>query len=406
MGKVKHSKDFLELQKSLEECDVLIVGSGLYGLTVAELASRVFNMNCVIIEKRAEIGGNAHSYFDSETGIEVHKYGSHLFHTNSEKVYNYIRRFTRLNSYIHRVYANYGNRIYTLPFNLLTLNQVYGKIFTPTEAKELLATFENPIKPYPQDFDFDDLETKAIKMVGKDIYERLIEGYTYKQWQLHPSKLPANIISRLPVRTDYDDRYFSDKYQGLPVDGYANWFEKMIQSPRIKVFNEIDYFEIKEFTENLPTVYTGAIDRFFDYNYGTLGWRTLDFVNEKLKVRDFQGTSVMNYPDKEIPFTRIHEFRHLHPEREYPSNATVISREFSRLASQSDEPYYPINSLDDRTKLKNYRSMAKSVSNVHFGGRLGSYLYLDMHMAIGSAIQFMESEFENWLNNLRLTREF
>jgi UDP-galactopyranose mutase len=311
-----------------------------------------------------------------------------------EKIFNYVKTFTEFNSYTHRVFATHKNRIYTVPFNLHTLNQVYDQVFSPEDAQIFLNKFRN--SNFVKDDEFESLESKAIRMVGKDIYQKLIEGYTIKQWETHPSQLPASIISRLPVRANYDDRYFSDKYQGLPLFGYVNWFNKMLNSERIKIFVDADYFDIKKNLFNLPTIYTGAIDRYFNYCYGELGWRTLNFETETLKLKDFQGTAVMNYTDIDVPFTRIHEYKHLHPEREYQGEYTVISREYSKLATRKDEPYYPINSLADRDKLSQYRKKALMEKNVHFGGRLGSYFYLDMHMAIGSAIQFMENDFSTW----------
>lgn len=387
------------ISESLRNCDLLIVGSGFYGATIAEVASRVFSLNCVIVERRSEIGGNAFSYFDSNSGIEVHKYGSHLFHTNSEKVMNYVNRFVELNQYVHRVFSTFGNKIYTLPFNLLTLNQVYDRVFSPAEAMELLESYKVDVENSQlTKSDFENLESKAKKMIGPELYLRLVEGYTWKQWDVHPNKLPSSIISRLPVRLNYDDRYFADKFQGLPRQGYSKWFSQMLSSPKISIFLETDYFEIREMTRGVPTVFTGAVDKYFDFQEGELQWRTLDFEFESLALNDYQGTSVMNFSDVSIPYTRIHEFKHLHPEREHRENNTIIAKEYSRKANRGDEPYYPVNSVEDKVMLRRYRDRIKNERKVHFGGRLGTYQYLDMHMAIGSALQFMESEFWNWWN--------
>jgi UDP-galactopyranose mutase len=231
------------------------------------------------------------------------------------------------------------------------------------------------------------LEEKAISLIGRPLYEAFIRGYTAKQWQTDPRDLPAEIISRLPVRYTYDNRYFNDTYEGLPVDGYTAWLERMADHPSIEVRLDTDFFDHKDdLVGRLPVIYTGPVDRYFDYVEGELGWRTLDFEQEVVPTGDYQGTSVMNYADTDVPFTRIHEFRHFHPERDYPREATVIMREYSRFADRGDEPYYPINTSEDRKRLLAYRDLAKGEDGVVFGGRLGSYKYLDMHMAIGSAL--------------------
>jgi UDP-galactopyranose mutase len=237
------------------------------------------------------------------------------------------------------------------------------------------------------------LEQKAISLVGRPLYEAFIRGYTFKQWQTDPADLPAEVITRLPVRYTFNNRYFSDTYEGLPVDGYTAWLERMLGHPGIEVRVGTDFASLRgDLLGNVPVVYTGPLDEYFGYAAGDLGWRTLDFDTEVLGTGDFQGTPVMNYADSDVPFTRIHEFRHFHPERDwYPKDKTVIMREFSRFADRGDEPYYPINAPRDRERLLAYREMAAREPGVIFGGRLGTYKYLDMHMAIGSALSVYDN---------------
>jgi UDP-galactopyranose mutase len=269
-----------------------------------------------------------------------------------------------------------------MPINLHTINQFLGKALTPGEARQWVKESSNAGKIKPENF-----KEKAISLIGSPLYEAFIKGYTQKQWQTDPNLLPDTIISRLPVRYNYNDRYFDDVYEGLPYSGYTAWLTNMARHPKIKIVTSVDFFDIKsQIRPEQKVIYTGPIDRYFNYSQGVLGWRTLDFETEKLDVEDFQGTSVMNYADPEVPFTRIHEFKHFHPERKYKERKTIIAREYSRFANQTDEPYYPINTEIDRKMLENYRVLAKSEENVHFGGRLGRYQYLDMHMAISSAL--------------------
>lgn len=381
----------------INQSDFVVVGSGFYGLTVAEIAARVFKRKVLIIEQRDHIGGNAYSYFDPDSGIEIHKYGSHLFHTSNKSVFEYISRFTSLNDYRHRVKAKSNDKYYDIPINLGTISSVYEKVLTPTEAQNLL--FE--ITKNYQSLKRENLEEKAISLIGWKLYEKFIKGYTSKQWQTDPKLLPADIINRLPVRFNFNDLYFDDKWQGLPIDGYQAWFKSMVEDVNIDILLNTDFFNIKNLLKDKKVIFTGPIDRFFNYKFGALGWRTLDFEIEKHEVADYQGVAVLNYVDQEVPWTRIHEFKHLHPERHPKENVTLIMKEFSRSAYELDDPYYPINSSQDREKLAKYRELAKRERNVVFGGRLGTYKYLDMHMAIASALNFMNNEFEKWLRNIR-----
>jgi UDP-galactopyranose mutase len=377
--------------------DLVVIGAGLFGLTIAERAAES-GRKVLLIEKRKFIGGNAYSYFDEVTGIEVHKYGSHLFHTSNANVWEYVNRFTEFNNYVHKVFTLHNNRVFSMPINLHTINMFFEKFLSPVEAESLIKsqredTAESKLKS---------LEEKAISLIGKPLYDAFIKGYTAKQWQTPPSELPADIISRLPVRFNYRNDYFDDRWQGLPLDGYQAWFNRMVDHKNIEILTGVDFlagegqYSKKRIVGRVPVVFCGAIDRYFDYEFGMLGWRTLDFQTTVLNVPDFQGTSVMNFSDETYPYTRIHEFRHLHPERaeRYSTSSTVISKEFSRFADEEDEPYYPINSESDSTKLKLYRTLMKETNSVFFGGRLGSYKYLDMHMAVASALSMWNNELE------------
>jgi UDP-galactopyranose mutase len=276
-----------------------------------------------------------------------------------------------------------------MPINLSTIQSFYKKILSPSEAKDLIR--EEVAKSgilEPQN-----LEEKAISLIGRPLYEALIRGYTQKQWETDPVLLPAEIITRLPVRYNFDARYFSDTWEGLPLDGYHAWIEKMLDHENINLVLSVDYQSVRaEVPSDTQVVYTGPVDEYFNFAHGRLSWRTLDFETEVLEIEDYQGASVMNFADVSIPYTRIHEYRHLHPERRLEVKKTVISREFSRFAGPTDEPYYPINTSQDRLKLERYRGLAKDLPNVTFGGRLGTYQYLDMHMAIASALTKYESE--------------
>ena len=382
------------IQEKTLTADLVVVGSGLFGLTIAEQAATELGLKVALLDRRSHIGGNAYSEKEKQTGIEVHRYGAHLFHTSNERVWEYVNRFTDFTNYVHRVYTRHNGIVYPMPINLGTINQFFNAAYSPAEAKALIAEQAGELAGT----DPQNLNDKGISLIGRPLYEAFIKHYTAKQWQTPPEELPASIISRLPVRYTYDNRYFNDKYEGLPVDGYAAWLERMAAHPNIEVHLNTDFFEPgHEYSrENvlgqIPVVYTGPVDRYFDYAEGDLSWRTIDLEEEVLPIEDFQGCSVMNYPDADVPFTRIHEFRHFHPERDYTKDATVIMREFSLFANKGDEPYYPVNTAVDREKLLAYRDLAKGEDNVLFGGRLGTYKYLDMHMAIASALSMFDNK--------------
>ena len=374
--------------------DLVVVGSGLFGLTIAEQAATELGLKVALLDRRSHIGGNAYSEKEKQTGIEVHRYGAHLFHTSNERVWEYVNRFTEFTNYVHRVYTRHNGIVYPMPINLGTINQFFNAAYSPAEAKALIAEQAGELAGT----DPQNLNDKGISLIGRPLYEAFIKHYTAKQWQTPPEELPASIISRLPVRYNYDNRYFNDKYEGLPVDGYAAWLERMAAHPNIEVHLNTDFFEPghqysrENVLGQIPVVYTGPVDRYFDYAEGDLSWRTIDLEEEVLPIEDFQGCSVMNYPDADVPFTRIHEFRHFHPERDYTKDATVIMREYSRFANKGDEPYYPVNTSVDREKLLKYRDLAKGEKDVLFGGRLGTYKYLDMHMAIGAALSMFDNK--------------
>jgi len=379
----------LDLARQVEAADLVIVGSGFYGLTVAERAADELGKRVVVLERRQHLGGNAYSEAEPQTGIEVHRYGAHLFHTSNRRVWQYARRFTDFTSYQHRVYSISGGQTYPMPINLGTICQYFGRSLSPDEARALVREHAGEIDAG----EVHNLEDKAISLIGRPLYEAFIRGYTEKQWQTDPRELPAEVISLLPVRYTFDNRYFSDTYEGLPVDGYTAWLERMADHPLIDVVIGVDYFTVRDaIPSGTPVVYTGPLDRYFDHSEGRLGWRTLDFEEQVLDVGDFQGTPVMNYADADVPWTRIHEFRHFHPERDYRADRTVIVREYSRNAEPGDEPYYPINTPQDRGILKRYRELAAAEPDVYFGGRLGTYQYLDMHMAIASAMSLFDNQ--------------
>ncbi|MDF2966283.1 MAG: UDP-galactopyranose mutase [Nocardioidaceae bacterium] len=371
--------------------DLVVVGSGLFGLTIAERCARDLGLRVLVLDRRSHIGGNAYSAPDPATGIEVHQYGAHLFHTSNQRVWEYVNGFTSFTGYSHRVFTNFRGRIYPMPINLATICEYFGRALSPTEARALVAEQAGEIdSEHAQN-----LEEKGISLIGRPLYEAFIRGYTLKQWQTDPKELPAEVISRLPVRYNFDNRYFNDTFEGLPTNGYTAWLSKMADDDRIEVRLDTDFFDLRDdILGNVPVVYTGPVDQYFGNELGRLSWRTIDLETSVEPVGDFQGTSVMNYADEDVPFTRIIEPRHFHPERadRYPGDRTVIQREYSRFAGPDDEPYYPVNTAEDRSRLVRYRDLAKVEKQVLFGGRLGTYKYLDMHMAIGAALSMYDNK--------------
>lgn len=382
--------------------DILIVGAGLFGLTMAERLVHECNKNVLIIDKRNHIGGNCYSEFDEETGIECHKYGAHLFHTSNEVVWKYVNRFTTFTNYTHKVYTTHNNVVYPLPINLGTINQFFNTAYTPDEAKALIKKQASSAPENPKN-----LAEQGISLIGKPLFDAFIKNYTTKQWQTSAEDLSPDIIKRLPVRYNYDNRYFNDTYEGLPTNGYETWFQNMIDScgDELTVRLETDFFNgadiQKLYKSGILTIYTGPIDQFYNYQFGELKWRSLDLKKEILNVDDFQGCPVMNYADLEPKYTRIHEFKHFHPERKHNpkykksayienSNKTAIVREYSKTWHRGDEPYYPVNTPEDRKLLKQYQELASSEHQVLFGGRLGEYAYYDMDKTIAAALAKFE----------------
>ena len=381
-------------QVASQRYDLFVVGSGFFGLTIAERAATQLGKRVLVVERRPHIGGNAYSEPEPQTGIEIHRYGAHLFHTSNTRVWEYVRQFTDFTGYQHRVFAMHDGQAYQFPMGLGLVSQFFGRYYSPDEARALIAEQSAEIETAKAE----NLEEKAISLIGRPLYEAFVKDYTAKQWQTDPKELPASVISRLPVRYTFDNRYFNDTYEGLPVDGYTAWLQSMAADNRIEVRLDTDWFDVRDelraASPDAPVVYTGPLDRYFDYSEGRLGWRTLDFDVEVLPTGDFQGTPVMNYNDADVPYTRIHEFRHFHPERDYPTDKTVIMREYSRFAEADDEPYYPINTESDRALLAAYRSRAKTETaqaSELLGGRLGTDKHRNMHMAIASALSMYEN---------------
>lgn len=369
---------------NLDAADLIVVGAGFYGATIAERAAVERGLRVLVIDRRNHIAGNAYSSAHDETGIEIHRYGPHFFHTSNETVWDYLRRFSEFTPFELRVWTTHRGELFPMPINLATISQFYGRRMGPDEARALIASEAGEDRDVPPA----NLEEKAIRSIGRPLYEAFIRNYTQKQWQTDPRELPASVISRLPVRFTLDNRYFSDRYQAMPVAGYVPIVAGMLKHPNIRVVLETDF---RDFRSAIPAgkhvVYTGPIDQYFDYAEGVLGWRTTDFEAETVPVGDYQGTAMMNYPDADVPFTRIAEYRHFHPERDYPKDRSVIVREFPRFASRDDEPFYPIDTAADRQRLARYTERAALETNVTFGGRLGTYTYLDMHQAIALALR-------------------
>jgi UDP-galactopyranose mutase len=364
----------------------VVVGSGFSGAVLAERIATQLGQPVLVIEKRGHIGGNCFSAEDPATGIEYHKYGTHIFHTSNERVWNYIRRFTSFNTYRHRVLSCYQGRNYQFPINLETINHFFNINLKPYEVDDFMATIRGDQTKAPANF-----EEQAISQLGRDLYEAFFRHYTIKQWQVDPRQLPAAIFNRLPIRKNYGENYFFDKWQGIPEKGYTAIFEHMLSDKKIKVLLNTDYFEIKnQLKQDACLIYSGPIDRFFDYKYGKLSWRTLRFEQETLDMEDYQGNSVINFPGPDIPYTRIHEPRHLHPERKYTDKKTILFREYS-LPDQGDEPYYPIASGDNQRLLSLYQQEAAQHKNVFINGRLGDYKYYDMHQTIDRALDIFET---------------
>lgn len=364
--------------------DYLIVGAGLYGAVFAYEATKR-GKKCLVIEKRAHIGGNI--YTEEIEGIRVHKYGAHIFHTSDKAIWDYVNSFAEFNNYINQPVARYKDECYNLPFNMNTFTKMWKDVFTPAEAKAKIeaekaeAHIDNP----------SNLEEQAVSLVGKTIYEKLVKDYTGKQWGKKCTELPAFIIKRLPVRFTFDNNYFNDRYQGIPIGGYTKIIEKMLEGSDVKV--NCDFFDDREgwTAQAKKVVYTGAIDRFFDYRFGALEYRSVRFETEILDTDNYQGNAVVNYTDADHPYTRIIEHKHF----EFGTQPkTIISKEYSSAWKLGDEPYYPVNDEKNGALYARYKSLADETQGVIFGGRLGQYKYYDMHNVIKEALEQVKKELD------------
>ena len=380
----------------MKQIDVVVAGAGLWGCTVARVLAEA-GRRVLVLEKRAAVGGNVRCEIDSETGIEVHTYGSHIFHTHLDDVWNFVNRFITFNGYQHKVLARYEDKTYFLPLGLTLVNQFYGLNLTPSELPAFIAK-EAAGSKEEVGLNF---ETQAISFIGRPLYEAFIREYTRKQWGMDPRELSADIIRRLPVRASYDVNYFSDYRQGIPLTGYNSLFDGLLDHSNISVECNAEYAlgEIRlaggevHGTEGAPVFYSGPIDALFGYRFGPLPWRSLRFERERVAVQDYQGTSVVNYTGADVPFTRIHEFKHYHPEdaKVMGSASTIICREYPQTWALGDEPYYPVDTPASRELLALYQAEAAKQDNLIVGGRLGGYRYYDMDRSIGNALETVRS---------------
>lgn len=374
--------------------DYLVVGSGLFGAVFAHEAA-LKGKKVKVIEKRNHIAGNI--YTKEMEGIQVHMYGAHIFHTSDKEIWDYVNQFAEFNRYTNSPIANYKGEIYNLPFNMNTFNKLWG-VITPEEAQAKIEEQRAVLggkRP-------ENLEEQAISLVGTDIYEKLIKHYTEKQWEKPCVDLPAFIIRRLPVRLTYDNNYFNDTYQGIPIGGYTQIVEKMLDHENIDVEVNVDFFADKEkYLEEFPKIiFTGMIDEFFDYKLGELEYRSLHFETETLDTGNYQGNAVVNYTDAETPYTRVIEHKHFEFGKQ---DKTIITREYSKTWKKGDEPYYPVNNSKNNDLYAQYRKLADEQEKVIFGGRLGQYRYYDMHQVIAAALQCVRNELigEKNYNNIK-----
>lgn len=360
--------------------DYLIVGAGLFGAVFAYEAKKA-GKKCLVIDKREHIAGNV--YTEDIDGIQVHKYGAHIFHTSDKKIWNYVNQFAEFNNYINSPVAIYNDELYNLPFNMNTFSKMWG-IKTPDEAKKIIDMQISELNiGEPQN-----LEEQALKLVGRDVYEKLIKGYTQKQWGRECKELPSFIIKRLPLRFTYDNNYFNDRYQGIPMDGYTAMVEKMLD--KTEVLLSTDYFDIKDSVKADKVIYTGMIDAYYNYKLGVLEYRSVRFETEKIDCENYQGNAVVNYTSADVPYTRIIEHKHFNFGKQ---PVTVISREYSSEWKKGDEPYYPVNNDRNNSLYEQYKELAEKDGNIIFGGRLGHYKYYDMDKVIAAALALCVSEF-------------
>jgi UDP-galactopyranose mutase len=362
--------------------DYIIVGAGFFGAICAyELNKRGYKI--LVVEKRNHIGGNC--FTEKRDGIDIHTYGPHIFHTNDEYVWNWINQFVSFNDFSLRPVANYDGEIYSLPFSMWTFSQLWG-VYKPEQAKKIIneqsAHIINP----------KNLEEQAIKLVGQDVYDKLIKGYTTKQWRKSPAELPASIIKRLPVRFTYDNNYFNDKYQGIPENGYTEIFERLLEGIEVRL--GVDFFQMSRVIDS-KIIYTGPIDKYFNYQYGRLEYKTARFEHKKVELKNYQGTAMMNFTSLNQEYTRIIEHKHFSRDnRILEKPVTWITEEYPKEFEDCDEPMYPVNDVKNNKMFREYKNLALKVENVYFGGRLAEYKYYDMHQVIARALTFI-----NKLNN-------
>jgi UDP-galactopyranose mutase len=356
---------------------IAIVGAGFSGAVIAEQLAKSGQYQIDVFDARDHVAGNCHTVRDAETNVMVHVYGPHIFHTSNEKVWHYIQQFDEFKPFINRVKSIYKGAIYSLPINLMTINQFFKKTLNPKEAAQFMAEIGDSTITDPQTF-----EEQALRFVGKELYEAFFKGYTQKQWGMHPSELPASILKRLPVRFNYDDNYYASNFQGIPKNGYTYICEKMLTHPNITLHLKTPFSreQVKDFDH---VFYSGPIDAWFNFTEGRLGYRTLDFVTERHEG-DYQGNAVINYGEESVPYTRISEHKHFAPWEQH--DKTLIYKEFSRLCGENDTPYYPIRLVKDKSQLAKYIDLAKREEKMTFVGRLGTYRYLDMHITIAEAL--------------------
>jgi UDP-galactopyranose mutase len=356
--------------------DYLIVGAGFYGSICAHELTKQGYKVCVI-DSRNHIGGNCHT--ENKDGINIHTYGPHIFHTSNEEVWKWINQFVQFNNFSLRIVANYKGEIYALPFNMWTFNKLWG-VTHPHEAKKIIKEQSSEITKITN------LEEQAIKLVGKDVYEKLIKNYTSKQWRKDPKELPKEIITRLPFRLTYDNNYFNDKYQGIPIGGYTQIFEKLLDGIDVKL--GVDYFK-DELPEHKKVIYTGPIDKFFNYKYGQLEYKTTRFEHFKFDTDNHQGCAVMNYTDSDTTYTRTIEHKHFEPD--VKTDSTWVTWEYpTQYKADETEPYYPVNDKENTEMYLKYKDESDKLENIHFGGRLAEYKYYDMHQVISSALDFIK----------------
>lgn len=361
----------------------LIVGAGFSGAVVAEQLASKGDCRILIIDERPHIGGNCYSERDKETGVMIHIYGPHIFNTDNPDIWNYINRFCEMIPYINRVKTVYKGQVYSMPINLHTINQFFGKAMNPREAREFINEIADKTIDEPKDF-----EEQALKFIGKELYKAFFYGYTKKQWGCEPSELPASILKRLPVRFNYNDNYYANPLVGIPKNGFTEIFEKMLDHPNIEVKLNTKYdkdFDISGFDH---VYYTGPIDAFFDYKYGRLGYRTVYFEKHQ-DIGDYQGNAVVNYADEDVPYTRVHEHKHFAPWEQHEK--TLYFKEYSKKTEPGDDPYYPIRLEDDLKKLELYEQDVKRLTNFTFLGRLATYRYMDMQHVIKEALEIIKS---------------